>query len=63
VLMPPLPESQPVVTYSIIGQVEETEWTEQTATLELQIQPISEEEDPANSAFTKFLSQIDNSAI
>jgi hypothetical protein len=51
------------VSYSIIGQVEETESTEHTATLELQIQPISEEEDPANSSFTKFLSQIDDSAI
>ncbi len=63
VSMPSLPESQPVVSYSIIGQVEETESTEHTATLELQIQPISEEEDPANSSFTKILSQIDDSAI
>jgi hypothetical protein len=44
------------------GQVEGTESTEHTAAVELQIQPISEEEDPANSSSTKFLSQIDDSA-
>jgi hypothetical protein len=64
VLMPSLPESQPVVSYSMNGQVEETESTEHSATLELQIQRISEEEeDPATSSFTKFVSQIDDSAI
>jgi hypothetical protein len=62
VLMPSLPESQPVVSYSMNGQVEGTESTEHTAAVELQIQPISEEEDPANSSSTKFLSQIDDSA-
>ncbi|CAM6053679.1 unnamed protein product [Sphagnum tenellum] len=56
VLMPTLPESQPVVSYSIIGQVEETESTEHTATLELQIQTISEEDYSANSSFTEFIS-------
>jgi hypothetical protein len=61
--MPSLPESQPVVSCSIVGQVEETESTEHTATLKLQIQPISEEEDPATSSFTKFVSQIDDLAI
>lgn len=62
--MPSLPESQPVVSYSVNGQLEETESMEHTTTrLELQIQPISEEEDPANSSFTKFVSQIDDSAI
>jgi hypothetical protein len=62
VLMPSLPESQPVVSYSIIGQVEETESPEDTATLELQIQSCIDEEDPAKS-FTNFLSKSDNSII
>jgi hypothetical protein len=58
VLMPSLPESQPEVSYSMNGQVEATESTELTATLDLQIA----EEDPAKS-FTNFLSKSDDSII
>jgi hypothetical protein len=60
--MPSLPELQPEVSYSMDGQVEETESTEHTATLELQIQSCIAEEDPAKS-FTNFLSNSDNSII
>jgi interleukin-1 receptor-associated kinase 1 len=62
VLIPSLPESQPEVSYTMNGQVEETESTEDTATLELQIQSCIAEEDPAKS-FTNFLSKSDNSII
>jgi hypothetical protein len=60
--MPSLPESQPEVSNSMDGQVEETESTEHTATLELQIQSCIDEEDPAKS-FTNFLSKSDDSII
>jgi hypothetical protein len=62
VLMPSLPESRPEVSYSMNGQVEETESPEDTASLELQIQSCIAEEDPAKS-FTNFLSKSDNSII
>ncbi|CAM6008747.1 unnamed protein product [Sphagnum balticum] len=62
VLMPPLPESRPVVFYRMNGQVEETESTEHISTLELQIQSCIAEEDPAKS-FTSFLSKSDDSII
>jgi hypothetical protein len=62
VLMPSLPELRPVVFYPMNGQVEETESTEHTATLELQIQSCNAEEDPAKS-FTNFLSKSDDSII
>ncbi|CAM6008743.1 unnamed protein product [Sphagnum balticum] len=62
VLMPSLPESRPDVSYYMDGQVEETESTEDTATLELQIQSCIAEEDPAKS-FTNFLLKSDNSII